>query len=1025
MSDRAKPSTTQISALQPNCYASIDEREIKLVSPHFEYQLKYDEGLRSEAWHNRITGHSLKYSKGVDIEVDIDHSKQRINIIGWRAICSQQAPSHPDEEIGLRQGFAAYSFDDSKWKGRITPVPFRLNEPYSVQQDQHYHWARTHLFLPEEAQGESVTLTLGGIGLFRFTYMRVFVNGLEIGVHEQNQRWNEPAHIELAPHHPAYAELRFGQDNMIALQLTGLTTRSDELKQIDPKKTKNLPYKNWWPAQFEQYVTINKRVEQVNFSVQSVRAIEEGEQATVVIDLLASQQSLSAQITYHWCHNQATLHKQMTLCNDSHEPIMLLHVRQGQYAIDQAVTSGEQGFPVYIHGQYFMALAHPSGWAIGQDQCVTLRQYPGQKLLSKQKFTCMESVFGVAPQSKAREAFLAHITSRMRRVVRNHQRPYAIFEPFGARKIEPTEGPPPFILYETEDFLLDNLDKLAAMEKKYPNHFDFYCLQFWVNRKGDFTTADPDDFPHDLASVNEKVQSLKMKLGLWIDSSWNEWSIGQNPVAKPSLQFVLDYGTEDYVGFCRASEPIHSLYTNGFLHHIRNNNIGLLKFDNLFAICYNPHHVHLPGIYSTEAIQSKVIQFLNRMDQENPEVFLMLYWGYRSPWWLLHGDTLFEPGLHLEASHPGPIPTLYVRDSVIVGLDQAHWWCQDVPNLGKDSLGVWLSDWPWNSSVGKERWQEAFIMDMFRGGLLAQPWGNEDWLTDEEGAQLAHFTELLRSHAECFRNARLWSGHPWKYEAYSYVAAGRERSFIVYFNCTWEDATFTFTIQDLLSASQASEYAIYRHYPQPAQYIHDANRPYFHINDRLDISLRPFELVFIEIVPKDELSRLEGQVKRIEFPRPFAQRSSWLAVAVNELPLQHAAPLPCEKIYAYQLEQAQKSSTSEMKPLDPKRNGQVKLHVPAIPTEATLVVTCQLQLGQDAYMTVDIGNYFACELLIDGQPARYEPVVRNWSLPCSWQAWRIRIQPAKHQQEVTLHVTWMSPSEAKYDFSAYLIPDPS
>jgi hypothetical protein len=77
-------------------------------------------------------------------------------------------------------------------------------------------------------------------------------------------------------------------------------------------------------------------------------------------------------------------------------------------------------------------------------------------------------------------------------------------------------------------------------------------------------------------------------------------------------------------------------------------------------------------VYSTEAIQSAVIETLNNRDTECPDVFLMLYWGHRSPWWLLHADTLFEPGLHLEAASPGSRPTLYARDGVTVGLDQAQ-----------------------------------------------------------------------------------------------------------------------------------------------------------------------------------------------------------------------------------------------------------------------------------------------------------------------------------------------------------------
>jgi hypothetical protein len=189
--------------------------------------------------------------------------------------------------------------------------------------------------------------------------------------------------------------------------------------------------------------------------------------------------------------------------------------------------------------------------------------------------------------------------------------------------------------------------------------------------------------------------------------------------------------------------------------------------------------------------------------------------------------------------------------------------------------------------------------------------------------------------------------------------------------------------------------------------------------------LRPFELVFIEIVPKDERSLLDGRVDLIDYPRHFTQSSRQLELAVSERHVQHAVAVPYEKVYAYQLEQAKKSADLQTKPLDPKRNWQVELNLPAISTGATLVVTCQLQLGKDAYMIVDIGNFFTCEQLIDAKPVSSEPVVRNWSLPCSWQAWRIRVQPAQQEQHVELHVTLMSPADVRYDFNAYLIPDPT
>jgi len=74
------------------------------------------------------------------------------------------------------------------------------------------------------------------------------------------------------------------------------------------------------------------------------------------------------------------------------------------------------------------------------------------------------------------------------------------------------------------------------------------------------------------------------------------------------------------------------MYSSAFRYHIRENGVRLLKFDNFRPLCYNPKHSHLPGVYSTEAIGDAVIGTLLDLDAERPDVFLMLYWGYRSPW---------------------------------------------------------------------------------------------------------------------------------------------------------------------------------------------------------------------------------------------------------------------------------------------------------------------------------------------------------------------------------------------------------
>ena len=103
----------------------------------------------------------------------------------------------------------------------------------------------------------------------------------------------------------------------------------------------------------------------------------------------------------------------------------------------------------------------------------------------------MEAVYGVAKAGEVRKAFVAHLRSRMRRVVRRHDKPYAIFEAFG--------GKPDGSFEESEHV------PAGQSSPRWPRdsadsgcHFDFYCVDFWVDYYGDLKRFDPVRFPHGL-----------------------------------------------------------------------------------------------------------------------------------------------------------------------------------------------------------------------------------------------------------------------------------------------------------------------------------------------------------------------------------------------------------------------------------------------------------------------------------------------------------------------------------------------
>ena len=566
------------------------------------------------------------------------------------------------------------------------------------------------------------------------------------------------------------------------------------------------------------------------------RVVEKRDDLHLAIELAATNARLSAVARYELDAKWPVMRKLVQIKNDGQEAVRVLTVRLGSYPIKGNIEAGERGTPVYLNGERWMGLAHPAGFVIVEDGQVILRHHPGAKLGPSGTIDCMEAVYGVAATGEARKSFVSYVRSRSRRVIRGHDRPYAMFESFG--------GKPDGNYNVDEKYLLLNLARLGEGQKASPAAFDFYNIEFWVDTKGDITGFDPQRFPNGFGNVRREIEKLGLKPGLWIDSGGLPgWTIGGNPAVKPCMTHADGTGE-----ICRACEPINSMYVKGFLHHMKRNGVRLLKFDNLgpgcqFPVCNNPSHDHLPGpVYSLEAIHNGIIRFLGELDRECPDVFLMLYWGYHSPWWLLHADTYFDAGLGIEAASPTDWPVPYARSGVIQKLDQAQWRTVDTPWLGKDSLGVWLSNWPWNSCIGKSRWQEGVIMDLCRGSLLFQIWTDTDWLTPEERGQVADFVGLLKANPDCFGNSRFVVGDPSRNEPYGYCCTDGKRAFVALHNACWKDSVVELKLGPDWGLPEGQAWSLYRWWPGRAKIKGSFER-------QASVALRPYEIMLLELVP--------------------------------------------------------------------------------------------------------------------------------------------------------------------------------
>lgn len=719
----------------------------------------------------------------------------------------------------------------------------------------------------------------------------------------------------------------------------------------------------------------------------------DGNQAT--FELRSGAPSSLVRVRYAWNDEAHVLSKAITIQNTGSEPWKrLLNLRLGDYSVDSKTETSdpdypirvtaspwnstewaevadpagrERGFPAYVEWQFFLGLAHPSGFALRKGNGVTLSQRPGRVLDPGEVFESMEAVYGVSRAGQSRPSFREYLQSRMRRVRRSHDRPYAILSSLG--------GNPTGEFWETSDYVEDNLELVTRGQRECGLHWDYYSIDFWHDPYGDLTKADPRRFPQDFKPILPKLEALGTKPGLWIDSGgyvgskgFDDWTCGGNPALADATTSGNGKGA-----LCRATEPANRMYIDGFRHQCAANGVRMAAFDNcgfpatfLDPTCNNPKHQHLPGEYSTEAIQNAIIEFLRTLDAECPDVFIKLFWGYRSPWWLLHADTSFDTGIRIEAASFAEFPTLVARDSVTRVMDRARWMAKDLPWLGADSLGVWLADWGWNMHQREEDWHKGVVMDLCRGQMLPQLWTDAPYLHPQSRRQMAEFIALVKAQPACFRNARFILGNPWKDEAYGYCCTDGRRAFVAINNAGWTERSFSLEPGEEWGLPARGPWEFYRWYPNPAHLLIDGSEP--------RVPLGPFEVALFELAAAGSGPSLNRTWNQENLPVRSSTRAEELPITVVSLA--------------------------------GSRQFLVRGSIPPLARAATVALTAEFSSQGRPYLTLWKPDLFVASAIsgFEGEPCTPAIDPRGGVYPSCWQTWRITCQPNPESRDFRIDI---------------------
>lgn len=663
-----------------------------------------------------------------------------------------------------------------------------------------YCWYRRMVMLPKAWEGKPIVFVLGGGDTYDWRNYWVYLNGVQVGRHSYDTIYNSPFHETpryiLKPDDANYSKLKFGEENLLAVQARLLDRRTPNMHRLDLERYSGQS------LNCDQYVSAGEPTRDITgFTVSQHQSSAEDGTATVELLLTHPTEPIAVTVRYWLAADDTAIHKSLLVRNEGNALITLLEADVMRLAIENAqYTGGGHGWPTNIGRDWFAGVAHPAGLSSYDKDGVRLGVFPGITLdpTHSHDYLSKTAVVGVG---SGRRAFAEYLQARGRRKPKFLN----MFSLYGLCEI--ATG-----LYDkielTEPLVLKNLDQMKDLQQRGIT-FEYYCIDTgWNDPLGDLKTFHPANFPDGPDRALSGVGALGMKPLLWMSPAAGP------AVFRAGVQNPLVPSTgEDNIGaggfLCCASPNWRTMLREAMLHHIRKNGVRGFKLDEVTFYCARSTHGHLPNKYGIEKEMDAFIDTLDACKKECPDLLLMLYWRFMSPWWLLHADTIYQRGLLMEGSTPSPLPSRITRQSVTTSLDQGHDLNWDrMPLIAQDSLGVWLSDTRWASWMKAEGWREAWIMDFIRGNMMHQLWGDLGFLNDEDLAFMSAIAKWTKEHSQLLKHPRRILGSPWRQEPYGYACCDGDRGGIAIYNAQFPNDTVQLALDETIGLKPAEAYDV-------------------------------------------------------------------------------------------------------------------------------------------------------------------------------------------------------------------------
>jgi hypothetical protein len=458
-----------------------------------------------------------------------------------------------------------------------------------------------------------------------------------------------------------------------------------------------------------------------------------------------------------------------------------------------------------------------------------LRSRPGGRRIGAEWTDLRSTVVGVSERGGAREAFLRYIED----IRLAPPRWVACYNSWWTLPL----------LVKQQDYLNLMRELKRRLFDKYGVFFDIVATDAGWNDPQSIWQIDRKNLPHGFDDMRAIVEAAGARPGLWMspgeeyppnfDYEWGKQH-GYAVLTNPEGVSIADAKYRE-----ETKAQLRAL--------IRENRFGHIKYDGLIAFEHTGHDDLLPGEDSVEPIAEHSLELLRVSKEADPNLvteptYLNSFANYISPWMIRYSDTLwanaggdcplaFTPAPDYREAHTtareyfifSSLDEVWLPQNALQYFDIVH--CDDEPGFANHAA-----------------------MAVGRGRFFLSTYLNPKYMAEDDWRIYAGLLQWARRNQDILRNTKVLRSRVEIGEPYAYAHWLGSRGIVAVRNPSNETRRYTLDLRESGAPAALAGAVCYTQYPYRMGIAAGLNG-----GSRIELSLAPWELIFLEILPSREL----------------------------------------------------------------------------------------------------------------------------------------------------------------------------